>query len=97
MLMYSGTVSRETAERVVDAFANEILREDAEKQKAIPRAERSRWHAIADALNAAHEAGMPVGIDLDGTLTDRNAWSVIWDRDAKQWVLAGFGAEAGAR
>lgn len=62
-----------------------------------PRTERSIWQSIADALNAAELAGMAVGIDLDGTLTDHNAWSVIWDRDTKQWVLAGYDSEGGAR
>jgi hypothetical protein len=58
-------------------------------ETVVPRTERSLWQAIADALNAAEAAGMAVGIDLDGTLTDRHSWSVVWDRDAKQWVLAG--------
>jgi hypothetical protein len=58
-----------------------------------PRTERSIWQAIVDALNAAESRGMSVGIDLDGTLTDHNAWSVIWDRDTKQWVLAGYDEE----
>lgn len=62
-----------------------------------PRTERSIWQSIADALNAAESAGMAVGIDLDGTLTDHNAWSVIWDRDTKQWVLAGYDSEEAAR
>lgn len=57
------------------------------------RTERSYWVAIADALNSAAQAGMPVGIDLDGTLTDRRAWSVIWDRDATQWAVAGYDDE----
>ncbi|MGW3166954.1 hypothetical protein ACWC9Q_29670 [Streptomyces sp. NPDC001142] len=56
----------------------------------VPRTERSYWQAIADALNAANAAGMPVGIDLDGTLTDHRAWSVVWDRDAERWALAGY-------
>lgn len=55
----------------------------------VPQTERSRWVAIADALNAAHAAGMPVGIDMDGTLTDHNAWSVVWDRSAERWTVAG--------
>ncbi|MDX2707308.1 hypothetical protein PV350_31300 [Streptomyces sp. PA03-6a] len=55
-----------------------------------PRTEREHWVAIADALNAAHQAGMPVGIDLDGTLTDHRAWSVIWDRDGERWTVAGY-------
>ncbi|SOD80017.1 hypothetical protein SAMN06272781_6826 [Streptomyces sp. 1222.2] len=62
-----------------------------------PRTERARWQAIVDALNAAEAAGMAVGIDLDGTLTDHNAWSVIWDRDAKQWVIAGYSGEEADR
>lgn len=61
-----------------------------------PRTERSYWLAITDALNGAESAGMPVGIDLDGTLTDHNAWSVVWDRDARQWVLAGYDSESSA-
>jgi hypothetical protein len=56
----------------------------------VPRTERSYWEDIAAALNAAHSVGMPVGIDLDGTLTDRNAWSVVWDRAAEQWAVAGY-------
>lgn len=90
-------VDEAKANTLIDAFANEVLHEDVERQKAVPRTERSIWQSITDALNAAHAAGMPVGIDLDGTLTDHNAWSVIWDRDAKQWVLAGYDAEGGAR
>ncbi|WP_405799335.1 hypothetical protein [Streptomyces sp. NBC_01506] len=54
----------------------------------VPRTERSYWVAIADALNAAHTAGMPVGVDLDGTLTDRRGWSVVWD--AGRWTVAGY-------
>jgi hypothetical protein len=56
----------------------------------VPRTERERWVDIANALNAAHAAGMPVGIDLDGTLTDRRMWSVVWDRDAGRWKVAGY-------
>ena len=62
----------------------------------VPRTERSIWQDIADALNAAEQAGMAVGIDLDGTLTDHTAWSVVWDRDAKRWDLAGYDSEGGA-
>ncbi|WP_435643811.1 hypothetical protein ACR9VJ_26150 [Streptomyces sp. H49] len=90
-------IDDEGAEQKINAFANEVLREDAARRAAMPRTERSIWQAIADALNAAESAGMGVGIDLDGTLTDHNAWSVVWDRNAKQWVLAGYDAEAGAR
>ncbi|MBK3631595.1 hypothetical protein JHN52_01190 [Streptomyces sp. MBT97] len=57
---------------------------------AVPRTEREHWVDIANALNAAHAAGMPVGIDLDGTLTDHNAWSVIWDPTTERWELAGY-------
>ncbi|MFF5001755.1 VVA0879 family protein [Streptomyces phaeochromogenes] len=56
----------------------------------VPRTELSRWENIATALNAAHAAGMPVGIDLDGTLTDRRAWSVVWDRGTERWTVAGY-------
>jgi hypothetical protein len=56
----------------------------------VPRTERERWVDIANALNAAHAAGMPVGIDLDGTLTDHRHWSVVWDRDAERWTVAGY-------
>lgn len=56
----------------------------------VPRTERSRWVDIAAALNAAHDAGMPVGIDLDGTLTDRHMWSVVWDRESERWTVAGY-------
>jgi len=56
----------------------------------VPRTERSYWVSIADALNAAHAAGMPVGIDLDGTLTDHHMWSVVWDRAAERWKVAGY-------
>ncbi|MCG7524920.1 hypothetical protein MHW47_10790 [Streptomyces sp. OfavH-34-F] len=55
-----------------------------------PRTERERWQDIADTLNAAEAAGTPVGIDLDGTLTDHHMWSVIWDRDAGRWEVAGY-------
>jgi hypothetical protein len=65
-------------------------------QPFVPRTERSYWVAIADALNSAQAAGMPVGIDLDGTLTDRNMWSVVWDRDAERWTVAGYGGDENA-
>lgn len=58
--------------------------------EAVLRTERSHWVDIAAALNAAVDAGLPVGIDLDGTLTDHNAWSVIWDPSSKQWEVAGY-------
>ncbi|GAA0637651.1 hypothetical protein GCM10009535_12620 [Streptomyces thermocarboxydovorans] len=61
-----------------------------------PRTERSLWQSIADALNAAQAAGLAVGIDLDGTLTDHKRWSVIWDRDTKQWTVAAYDTEDGA-
>lgn len=66
-------------------------------EPVVPRTERSYWEDIAAAMNAAESVGMSIGIDLDGTLTDRNAWSVVWDRDAKQWAVAGYedDAEAG--
>ncbi|MFF3643421.1 hypothetical protein [Streptomyces sp. NPDC002564] len=57
---------------------------------SVPRTERALWVDIANALNAAVDAGMPVGIDLDGTLTDRNAWSVVWDAPSGRWAVAGY-------
>ncbi|MFF3848022.1 hypothetical protein [Streptomyces sp. NPDC002328] len=64
-------------------------------QTSAPRTERSYWVAIADALNAAGAAGLPVGIDLDGTLTDHRVWSVVWDRQAERWQVAGYDFEDG--
>jgi hypothetical protein len=61
-----------------------------ETTQPAPRTERSYWQAIADALNASAAAGMHVGIDIDGTLTDRIAWSVIWDRQTERWAVAGY-------
>lgn len=60
----------------------------------VPRTERQHWQNITDALNAANEAGMPVGIDLDGTLTDHNSWSVVWNPKAGRWELAGYDDDA---
>ncbi|WP_234422379.1 hypothetical protein, partial [Streptomyces sp. NRRL F-6674] len=54
------------------------------------RTERSRWQAVADALNEIDVAG----IDLDGTIAGHNAWSVVRDRDAG-WMVSGYDAEAG--
>ena len=54
------------------------------------RSERSRWQALADALNEIDVAG----IDLDGTIAGHNAWSVVRDRDAG-WMVSGYDAEAG--
>lgn len=51
-----------------------------------PRTERSRWQAIADALNGVDG----IGIDLDGTVTDHQMWSVVWGRTAERWVVAGY-------
>ncbi|NEA19839.1 hypothetical protein [Streptomyces halstedii] len=60
-----------------------------------PDPERAYWQAIADALNAVEATGGSVGIDLDGTLTDHNTWSVVWDRDAVRWVVADYDDEEG--
>jgi hypothetical protein len=79
-----------TNEALDDAV--QALRADRPAATSVPRTERSRWVTIADALNAAHAAGMPVGIDLDGTLTDHRAWSVVWDRTTEQWTVAGYEA-----
>ncbi|MEU5595722.1 hypothetical protein [Streptomyces sp. NPDC020298] len=94
------TVAQRAAEVSADKLTRllaptQALRED-EAAVFVPRTERSYWVAIADALNAAHAVGMPVGIDLDGTLTDHNAWSVVWDRVTEQWTVAGYDDASGA-
>ncbi|MFC8008893.1 hypothetical protein [Streptomyces cinereoruber] len=60
----------------------------------VPRTERQYWQDIADALNAALTVGMPVGIDLDGTLTDHTTWSVVWSPEAERWEVAGYEDDA---
>ncbi|MFD3902997.1 hypothetical protein HXS80_20625 [Streptomyces sp. CB04723] len=59
----------------------------------VPRTERSYWQDITDALNALNTAGGSIGIDLDGTLSDHRAWSVVWDRDDERWALIGYADE----
>ncbi|MFJ8146953.1 hypothetical protein ACIQ6R_18025 [Streptomyces sp. NPDC096048] len=76
-------------ERGYKAAAWQTGRPDAE-QPFVPRTEREYWQAIADALNDANRAGMPVGIDLDGTLTDHNAHSVVWNFKTERWDVAGY-------
>lgn len=44
------------------------------------------WQAIADALNAVPA----LGVDLDGTITDHDEHSVVWDRTAQRWVVAAY-------
>ncbi|MGW9638871.1 hypothetical protein ACWHAU_06890 [Streptomyces albidoflavus] len=91
-------VLRETAPEM-DAIAHEYgvfgvgsrlcqLADAAEAED--PCTERSRWQAVADALNDLDIAG----IDLDGTIAGHNAWSVVWDRDAG-WMVSGPAAQAG--
>ncbi|WP_030878797.1 hypothetical protein [Streptomyces sp. NRRL S-1868] len=79
-----------------DAKVRAFLSGDAEDAVA-PRTERSYWVAICAALNAAVDAGMPIGIDLDGTLTDHTAWSVVWNPERKRWAVADYDDEGGAR
>lgn len=88
--------SVEDAVRELGALPMPVGPEPQAAEVFVPRTERSYWVDIAAALNAAHSAGMPVGIDLDGTLTDHNAWSVVWDRAAERWTVAGYEAEADA-
>ncbi|MFE1070976.1 hypothetical protein ACFW5W_07070 [Streptomyces sp. NPDC058783] len=71
-----------------DRIANDTAQALAEP--TAPRTEREHWQAIADALNAANRAGMPVGIDLDGTLTDHRMWSVVWLTTEQRWTVAGW-------
>ncbi|OKH91458.1 hypothetical protein AB852_28245 [Streptomyces uncialis] len=61
-------------------------------EPAVPQTERSYFVAIADALNAVPDH-MPLGIDLDGTITDHNVWSVVWNRAAERWEVAGYDVE----
>lgn len=84
-------VARKLLARVAEL--EKQLAEAGEPGPVVPRTERSYWAGIADALNAAHDAGMPVGIDLDGTLTDHRTWSVVWDRAAERWTVAGYDDE----
>jgi hypothetical protein len=56
----------------------------------VPRTEREYWVDIADALNAANAAGMPVGIDMEGILTDHQAWAVVWNRETERWEVGGY-------
>lgn len=58
-------------------------------QPFMPRTEREHWVDIADALNAANAAGMPVGIDMEGILTDHQAWAVVWNRETERWEVGG--------
>lgn len=96
MAAESGPTPDVSADRLTRLFAPvQALREDEPAEVLVPRTERSYWVGIAEALNAALAAGMPVGIDLDGTLTDHNAWSVVWDRDAERWTVAGYEDDAG--
>lgn len=93
--------ARQRGQYVSDAYSvtnTALIKANAAQQRdeTAPRTERSYWVAIADALNAAHTDGLGLGIDLDGTLTDHNAWSVIWDRDTQQWTVAGYDDEAEA-
>ncbi|GCD38031.1 hypothetical protein OEIGOIKO_05841 [Streptomyces chrestomyceticus JCM 4735] len=94
---HRSTRRRQHAEQadVIEKLASKIAR-DAVRPDNLGGA-RSYWEAIANALNAANDAGMHVGIDLDGTLTDRDEWSVVWDRTAERWRVAGYDdAEGGA-
>lgn len=76
--------ANEEIERLRAELADRPTRAEA------PRTERSRWQAVADALNDLDIAG----IDLDGTIAGHNAWSVVRDRDAG-WMVSGYDAEAG--
>ncbi|MFJ7417931.1 hypothetical protein ACIQXD_04880 [Streptomyces uncialis] len=59
---------------------------------AAPQTERSYFVAIADALNAVPN-DQPLGIDLDGTITDHENWSVVWNAEASRWEVAGYDDE----
>ncbi|MCX5601562.1 hypothetical protein OOK29_25770 [Streptomyces phaeochromogenes] len=84
-----GIMTADTAAELVRTHAADRAAA-APDEVLVPRAERSYWVNIAAALNAAYAAGMPVGIDIDGTLTDHRAWSVVWDRSVERWTVAGY-------
>lgn len=63
---------------------------DAAERGESPRTELASWVAITDALNAAHDNGLSLGIDLDGTITDHREWAVIWDRESERWTVAEY-------
>ncbi|MDX3019919.1 hypothetical protein [Streptomyces acidiscabies] len=91
---YLDSGQREYWEHEARAVRRAVERGGFKADAFMPQTERERWVAIADALNAAHAAGMPVAIDLDGTLTDHRMWSVVWDRAAERWTVAGYDDEA---
>lgn len=64
--------------------------EDEQPEPFIPRTEREYWVDIANALNAANAAGMPVGIDIEGILTDHRMWAVVWNREQERWEVGGY-------
>ncbi|WP_326678532.1 zinc finger domain-containing protein [Streptomyces sp. NBC_01237] len=86
------SVSSDDADRLITDYYRATIRRAqlTTAEQPVPRTERAYWQSIADALNAAQAAGMPVGIELDGTLTDHRAWSVVWNRDAERWTLTGY-------
>jgi len=84
---------RHSTNEALDDAVQELRGRQPGAEVFVPQTERSLWVAIAEALNAAHAAGMPMGIDLDGTLTDHQAWSVVWDRSAGWWTVAGYDDE----
>ncbi|WP_055535664.1 hypothetical protein [Streptomyces graminilatus] len=79
-----------TVPQLAEAIDTALLKSDEKDTPFVPCTERERWVRIADALNEAHSAGMPVGIDLDGTLTDHRMWSVVWDQTTRRWTVAGY-------
>ncbi|MBW1603448.1 hypothetical protein JJV70_15310 [Streptomyces sp. JJ66] len=83
------------AEGEADVLATLQAREahwrwEDEQAGTVPGTERSRWEAIAAALNAVPA----IGIDLDGTITDHAEWSVVWDRRTERWVVAAADEDA---
>ncbi|MFM9373324.1 hypothetical protein [Streptomyces sp. Da 82-17] len=84
-------VKRLRAELAARPTRAEALREAASAEQDSLRTDRSRWQTLADALNSAGA----IGIDLDGTITDHETASVVWDRDAKRWAVADYDTEAG--
>jgi hypothetical protein len=81
----------EAVGRMADKLSRGAMRED--NMQMLPRTERSYWVDIADAMNAAREAGLMDDINLDD-VTDFNPSCVIWDRKAGRWVVARHAEEA---
>ncbi|WP_314411425.1 hypothetical protein [Streptomyces sp. DSM 40484] len=92
-LLDGGILTAAETAALVRRHAGHLATRDEEhtaEEFLAPRTDRSYWVTIEAALNTALAAGIPIGIDLDGTLTDHNAWSLVWDRITERWTIAGY-------